>query len=262
MTGPLESQIPREAADVEKARDEVINATRRLQNLMLGPRDFVQSFTVCVSQTSRQSSSCCFGTEEVLTYLPWTSQHDQLISMQAITRFRLVQQVPLDCATFDQIACNSGLQESLVRRILRHAMTHHIFAEPVKGTVVHTAASRLLLGDAQLHDWVGASTDELWQGASQTVNALEKYPGSEEPNETGFALANDTNKSIYDFSRRIRPERQGLVTPWRHIPLAQDTRSSIWLDCKSLGRAHVVDVCWKPRYFYISCASMSGSANH
>jgi hypothetical protein len=33
-------------------------------------------------------------------------------------------------------------------------------------------------------DWVAASSDELWQGAAQTVNAMEKWPGSQEPNET------------------------------------------------------------------------------
>jgi len=71
-----------------------------------------------------------------------------------------------------------------VRRILRHAMTKRIFHEPRKGIVAHTAASRLMAEDAQVADWVGANTDELWQAASQTVNAMVKYPGSEEPNET------------------------------------------------------------------------------
>jgi hypothetical protein len=35
-----------------------------------------------------------------------------------------------------------------------------------------------LAHDSQTADWVGASTDELWQAASQTINAMVKYPGS------------------------------------------------------------------------------------
>lgn len=50
--------------------------------------------------------------------------------------------------------------------------------------MAHTAASRLLAEDSLMADWVGANTDELWQGVSQTVNAMVKYPGSQEPNQT------------------------------------------------------------------------------
>lgn len=63
-------------------------------------------------------------------------------------------------------------------------MTKRIFQEPRKGVVTHTAASRLLVEDEQTADWVGASTDDLWQAAAQTVNAMVKFPGSQEPNET------------------------------------------------------------------------------
>lgn len=71
----------------------------------------------------------------------------------------------------------------ILRRVLRHGMTKHIFREPHKGYVVHMAASRLLAGKSQLRDWVGASADELWQAASRTVNALVKISGSQELNE-------------------------------------------------------------------------------
>jgi hypothetical protein len=43
---------------------------------------------------------------------------------------------------------------------------------------------RLLAEDPAIHDWVGTRGDKLWQGAAQACNALEKYPGSQEPNET------------------------------------------------------------------------------
>lgn len=107
--------------------------------------------------------------------------------MQAITRFNMATSFPInEEATFAQIAESCGVNELDVRRILRHAMTKRIFHEPREGVVAHTAASRLMSEDSQVSDWVGASTDDLWQAAAQTVNAMVKYPGSQEPNQTVF----------------------------------------------------------------------------
>ena len=105
--------------------------------------------------------------------------------MQVIVRLNIATSFPIQKETsLASISSACGLDEPILRRILRHAMTRHIFKEARKGYVVHMAASRLLAEDSQLRDWVGASTDELWQAASQTVNALVKFPGSQEPNQT------------------------------------------------------------------------------
>lgn len=105
--------------------------------------------------------------------------------MQAISRFNIASALPVhEESSFAQISTVCGLNETDLRRILRHAMTKHIFKEPRKGFVAHTAASRLLAEDPQILDWVATSTNELWQAASQTVNAMVKYPESQEPNQT------------------------------------------------------------------------------
>lgn len=110
--------------------------------------------------------------------------------MQVITRFGMATTFGThEEASFAEISEKCGINEIDVRRILRHAMTKRIFHEPRKGIVRHTAASRLLAEDSQIADWVGASTDELWQSASQTLNAMVKYPNSQELNETvSYAL--------------------------------------------------------------------------
>ncbi len=146
--------------------------------------------------------------------------------MQAISRFKIASSFPLHSeATFAQISEACGLKEPDVRRLLRHAMTKHIFCEPRKGVVVHTAASRLLAEDPQILDWVGASSDELWQAAAQTVNAMVMYPGSQEPNQTVRHI--DT----------LFKARTGVVlllieicgcrdSPWRIIQTSPSTSSS------------------------------------
>ena len=49
VNAPSESLIPREAVEIEAARLAVIEATLKLRNLMLGPREYLQSFAVHLS---------------------------------------------------------------------------------------------------------------------------------------------------------------------------------------------------------------------
>lgn len=46
--------------------------------------------------------------------------------------------------SYGDIAKQIGLGKQMTRRLLRHAMTLHIFREPEAGFVGHTQASRLL----------------------------------------------------------------------------------------------------------------------
>jgi hypothetical protein len=107
--------------------------------------------------------------------------------MQAISRFDIASSFPVDEeATFAQISEKCGINEPDVRRILQHAMTNHVFKEPRKGVVTHTAASSLLAvaNYSLVADWVGTSTNELWQAASRTADAMSNFPGSQELNLT------------------------------------------------------------------------------
>lgn len=215
--GPLDTLVPKDELEVESARVAIIDDTLELRRLALGPREYLMSYT-----------------------------HDELISQQAITRFGLAHSFPVGGETsFGEMAAASGLQETNVRQVVRHAVLKGIFAEPRPGVVAHNAVSRLLAEDQVIHDWVGASTDDLWQAAAQTCNALAKYPGSQEPNETGFALANQTDKSIYEefskhperarrFGNAMRSFTEGTGFELDHI-----VNNFSWGD---LGKGVVVDV--------------------
>ncbi|KAL9118984.1 MAG: hypothetical protein Q9187_004464 [Circinaria calcarea] len=217
VDAPSSSLISPKDEEVEAARNAIIDATLKLRILMLGPRDYLQSF-----------------------------MHNELISMQVISRFKIASSFPVyEEASFDEIAKTTGLSEHNVRRFLRHAMTKHIFHEPRKGFVAHTAASQLLSEDEQMLDWVSASTDELWQAACQTVNAMERWPGSQEPNQTGFALANNSEKSIYEILAQYpqRAKRFGNAmtsyTQGAGYDLKLLERNYPWA---ALGEATIVDV--------------------
>lgn len=78
----------------------------------------------------------------------------------------------------------SGLPEKNVRKVVRYAVAQKIFEEPRPGVIKHSAASRLLAENPDIHDYVATVSNELWQAAAQTCNALAKWPASEEPTET------------------------------------------------------------------------------
>ena len=97
--------------------------------------------------------------------------------MQVIVGFGVDTKFPvLEEVAYSTISSACGLNEPVLRRILRHAITKHIYREPCTYFVVHTATSRLLVEDPQLRERVNFSTKEKWQASSQTVNALMRYP--------------------------------------------------------------------------------------
>ncbi|KAG9231199.1 putative O-methyltransferase [Amylocarpus encephaloides] len=158
-------------------------------------------------------------------------------SLTAISRFKIASQVPLDGEiSFVELAEKSDMAEHDLRRIIRFAIVHHrVFREPRKGVVAHSAASRRLAESQTLRSVVGMSVDEVWPAQARTVDALVKFGKSQEPNASGFALANNTDLPFYEYLEAF-PERaqqfggamsgagiaglQALVDhfPWSNLP--------------------------------------------
>lgn len=89
--------------------------------------------------------------------------------MQAVYRFALATSFPagMEEVTYAELATVTGLPESYIQRFLRCAMTFHIFQEPRKGVVAHTAASKLLADDQLMREWIGMVSEEIWPAASK-----------------------------------------------------------------------------------------------
>ncbi|KAI6080974.1 putative O-methyltransferase [Hypoxylon rubiginosum] len=178
VDGPSQFPIPHDESEISAARQAVLHDCLELRALMLGPREYLTSF-----------------------------QHNELVGQQVITRFKLAEAVPIGGeVTFTELAAISGLHEVHLRKILRLAIAQHIFCEPRPGVVAHSAVSRLIAENKVLADWLRYSTDDLWHAAYHMGDAMARYPGSEEPGETGFALSNKTNKDMFRFFAE-KPER-------------------------------------------------------
>ena len=64
--------------------------------------------------------------------------------------------------------------------------------------IAHTAASRLISEDIQIQSWIGVHLKDLGKPALCTVDAMDKWPGSEDPLHTGIQVAYNTDKHWYE----------------------------------------------------------------
>lgn len=95
--------------------------------------------------------------------------------------------VPLDSEiSLGELQEQTALDSVNLARILRHAMTMHIFQEPSPGNFSHTASSKLLLEDAALQDWVGFNSEDIFPAAANVLKALKADPEATSLTKTGF----------------------------------------------------------------------------
>ena len=122
-------------------------------------------------------------------------------ALQYANHFRLATYVPVQHGSrisFAELSRQAGVSTQQCTRVLRLLISCHIFAEPEIGTVAHTTDSRLLL-DADIEAMVGYWTDESFRAGAFFTQAAEKWPGSQERNETALNMAFDTNLPKFSF---------------------------------------------------------------
>ncbi|KAL9113055.1 MAG: hypothetical protein Q9227_002667 [Pyrenula ochraceoflavens] len=121
------------------------------------------------------------------------------ISLRAVYVYDIANRVPLSGSiSFESIAAATGeIDGNVLKRLLRPAMANGIFAEAPPGHVRHTAASRMLATESGACDAVGLMTCELSPAAQLILDALKRWPKSEDPAETAWALRNGQGKSMF-----------------------------------------------------------------
>ncbi|KAK7182251.1 hypothetical protein DPSP01_006969 [Paraphaeosphaeria sporulosa] len=135
----------------------------------------------------------------------------EFANTQAICRFKIPSSFPpdRDHATYDELAANSGLPEPEVRRLVRSTLPSYIFLEKETGIVTRTAASKLLAYNPLMVQWVEMTATEIMPATLKIADAMEKWPQSGEPHQTGYNLANNTEDSAFTHMAKFpgRPEQ-------------------------------------------------------
>lgn len=123
-------------------------------------------------------------------------------------------------------------------------MIYHVFHESEPGRVAHTAGSAALITNESVKDWLDMTFEEWGPASVRTVEAFQRFKGSEEPTETGFGLAFE-GKTIFQYLAE-RPERS-RVFGGAMANFSKGTSHKVEhlvenYDWKSLGKSTVVDV--------------------
>ncbi|KAF1985436.1 S-adenosyl-L-methionine-dependent methyltransferase [Aulographum hederae CBS 113979] len=133
-----------------------------------------------------------------------------LTVLEVLYHFRIPQAVPLEGSiSYGELAEKCNADAVQLMRVLHLAMTNHLFWEPKKGFIAHTADSRLLATDEAAFNSVGMSISENQPALHSLAKAMKRWPGSQEPNQTAHALANETELPFYKFLQS-HPERLKL----------------------------------------------------
>ncbi|KAK4200500.1 O-methyltransferase-domain-containing protein [Triangularia verruculosa] len=168
--------IPENDEKLSATRLALIEATKALQALAIGP-----------SETTR-----LFGFTELC----------HLAAMQALCHFNVPQNIPLDNpVSLDELSTKTKVDKHVLGRFLRMAATNYYFVESKPGYFAHTAWSKTLATDEKMKQCIWFRHTELLPSAGKLVEAVEEYPGSDDPKETAFALA-FSGETFFDYKEK------------------------------------------------------------
>lgn len=184
--------------------------------------------------------------------------------LSVLNEFDFFSTVPLGGSiTYGEIAHQTTLPESMVRRILRHAMTMKFFEEkpPGSGRVAHTSPTAFMAKNSTWRSWLAHNLEEVRPGTVYVPMALKKFhAGNIEPTEdilkAGFAIADfdgtGSPTSFWDYLIRTPEGKQDGYRDHRFseamqaVAEASAVKTEVLLttafDWSSLGEATVVDV--------------------
>ncbi|OCL08124.1 S-adenosyl-L-methionine-dependent methyltransferase [Glonium stellatum] len=162
--------------DISTARELAIEASHELHELLCGPIGLIMN---AAPRSTRIMSLHFVHTYKVGYNLGWGEK-----------------------TTFAQIAKDCNLDEEDTRRMLRLAMTDYLFTEPENGVVMHSAASYELARNPLLSAWIGVTVQENWSPMLKISEAISKYPGSEEPMESAYAIAHNLSEMPFKVWER------------------------------------------------------------
>lgn len=179
--------------------------------------------------------------------------------LDILNQFDFLAAVPAGgSASYSEIAAVTKVPEAIVRRILRHAFTVHLFAEaplPQKDRVVHTATTAFLSKSQAVRGFVSHNLEEMRQATTYTPEALRRFSiGREQPSqeleESGFAVADVKHSgrrtTFFDYLSADEAKAKSFAQGMQAVAVASVTGNAETItsryDWASLGTATVVDV--------------------
>lgn len=186
--------------------------------------------------------------------------------LRVLQKYSVPSAVHLEYPTsFEDIASQTNLDEEFVSRIIKLAAANHIFSvDEAAGLVSHTASSRAMIQHKAVRDSLRICLDERFLATAGLVDyAMAKFGHIDEPHETAFQLAFDTQQDYLTFIRAEENESElgsmheflGFVMNGSKMGARlhnMDLLASNVIDWEALGKGLVIDVS---HMFYFFCSS-------
>lgn len=116
-------------------------------------------------------------------------------------RFQIPQKVPLGAGiSLADLATVTGLDEHILTRTIRYAITNGLFDEPTPGRIVHTAATAALAKNKGLHDMAVFNTGFSAHIVDRLADALVAHRNK--PNgltTTAFNICHPGYTDLFDY---------------------------------------------------------------
>lgn len=235
--------------ELQVPRLQLLEAAMDIFNLVCGPEEYLTRQSFCVSP----------GINNFLLQILISTRlkHDDMV-LDVMNQFNFWDAVPLNgSATYAEISSKTGLTENMVRRILRHAMTLHIFSETEHGSgeVIHTPNSIFPVENPKIRSWIGHNLEDVAPACPLLPDVLRKYgetpEAGESPSMQFFKPNSPKNMNLFDFfaidgegtKKGWRMRRFGDAMGW--ISSQGSGKSAPLIaafDWDSLGEATIVDV--------------------
>ena len=84
-----------------------------------------------------------------------------MISVHSIVRLGIAENFPLQGSSVQDLATKLNLRGSLIRRLLSHCATHHVYHQASPDFFVHTAASKILAENDGMRKWILVGAEEM-----------------------------------------------------------------------------------------------------
>ncbi|KAI1120943.1 sterigmatocystin 8-O-methyltransferase [Nemania abortiva] len=211
-----EDSPPTLPTELHKIRDDVLDATAELHEVLLEPLMLLYRFAGAAN----------------------------VIGIDSIVRFKILDMIPFGSkVSFEDIAEKTKLDKGLVRRLLRYAITMRILSEPEPEMVAHTKISKFL-AIPYITTWANFESRDTWPAIPRVGEAIEKWPASQEVKETAFALANN-GKSVFEVLKSDPEAAMRFESGMKildHVPGCGDGFVHKAYDWASLGNVYIVNV--------------------
>ncbi|KAJ5372865.1 hypothetical protein N7517_004871 [Penicillium concentricum] len=128
------------------------------------------------------------------------------LSILALIRLKIFENFPSEGTTIKYLAQRVNRNENIVRRLMSHAATYHVFFQEKPDFFIHTAGSRVLTENEGMRSWMLVGLGETMPGALKIAEAISQHNDSEEPQHSGWSIQNGTDLPVFEALANM-PER-------------------------------------------------------